>query len=141
MFQITTTDGEQQDSLDYQDGTPEMSPPPVGPNTKSQGVETHSQSQNPDLPYPSSAYAGVNHSVSTTNLQNVKNVTGCSSGSLGTTSSVPTTNHTEKSSKSTDSPKAPPPTPLVGSHQESKFTFVSGRTPPLPDLRVTDFFR
>jgi len=36
----------------------------------------------------------------------------------------------------------PPPTPMVGAHQESRFTFGgSGRTPPLPDLRAADFFR
>ncbi|KAH0953635.1 hypothetical protein HN011_001603, partial [Eciton burchellii] len=35
----------------------------------------------------------------------------------------------------------PPPTPMVGAHQESRFTFGgSGRTPPLPDLRAADFF-
>ncbi|XP_072751367.1 uncharacterized protein [Anoplolepis gracilipes] len=35
----------------------------------------------------------------------------------------------------------PPPTPMIGSHQETRFTFGgSGRTPPLPDLRAADFF-
>ncbi|XP_068990142.1 uncharacterized protein [Neodiprion pinetum] len=122
---ITTTDGEQaDDSLDYLDGTPEMSPPPVS---------THSnpQSQRSDTGYGS--YPGANHSVSTTNLHNAQ--------------STPTLRHsavtavqTESLTNSTESPKAPPPTPLVGSQQEARFTFVSGRTPPLPDLRVTDFF-
>lgn len=36
----------------------------------------------------------------------------------------------------------PPPTPMVGTHQETRFTFGgSGRTPPLPDVRAADFFR
>ncbi|XP_024878110.1 uncharacterized protein LOC112458607 isoform X3 [Temnothorax curvispinosus] len=35
----------------------------------------------------------------------------------------------------------PPPTPMVPTHQETRFTFGgSGRTPPLPDLRAADFF-
>lgn len=35
-----------------------------------------------------------------------------------------------------------PPTPMVSTHQETRFTFGgSGRTPPLPDLRTADFFR
>lgn len=35
----------------------------------------------------------------------------------------------------------PPPTPMIGAHQETRFTFGgSGRTPPLPDLRAADFF-
>ncbi|XP_011638377.1 uncharacterized protein LOC105428029 [Pogonomyrmex barbatus] len=35
----------------------------------------------------------------------------------------------------------PPPTPMVSTHQETRFTFGgSGRTPPLPDLRAADFF-
>ncbi|XP_070165318.1 uncharacterized protein [Polyergus mexicanus] len=35
----------------------------------------------------------------------------------------------------------PPPTPMIGVHQETRFTFGgSGRTPPLPDLRTADFF-
>ncbi|KAL6427496.1 hypothetical protein ACFW04_008773 [Cataglyphis niger] len=35
----------------------------------------------------------------------------------------------------------PPPTPMIGAHQETRFTFGgSGRTPPLPDLRTADFF-
>ncbi|XP_029672403.1 uncharacterized protein LOC115241035 isoform X2 [Formica exsecta] len=34
-----------------------------------------------------------------------------------------------------------PPTPMIGVHQETRFTFGgSGRTPPLPDLRTADFF-
>lgn len=36
---------------------------------------------------------------------------------------------------------APPVTPIIGAHQETRFTFGSGRTPPLPDLRAADFFR
>lgn len=47
------------------------------------------------------------------------------------------------SSNATEAATAlPPPTPMVGTHQESRFTFGgSGRTPPLPDLRAADFFR
>ncbi|XP_046738061.1 uncharacterized protein LOC124406627 [Diprion similis] len=122
---VTTTDGEQaDDSLDYLDGTPEMSPPPVN-------AHPNPQSQSSDTGYGS--YPGANHSVSTTNLHNAQ--------------STPTLRHStvtgiqiESSTNSTESPKAPPPTPLIGSQQEARFTFVSGRTPPLPDLRVTDFF-
>lgn len=36
----------------------------------------------------------------------------------------------------------PPPTPIPTHQETSRFTFGgSGRTPPLPDLRATDFFR
>ncbi|XP_012528480.1 uncharacterized protein LOC105832243 isoform X2 [Monomorium pharaonis] len=35
----------------------------------------------------------------------------------------------------------PAPTPMASTHQEIRFTFGgSGRTPPLPDLRASDFF-
>lgn len=45
-------------------------------------------------------------------------------------------------SNGTEGAVVPPPTPMVGSHsQETRFTFGSGRTPPLPDLRAADFFR
>ncbi|XP_048506407.1 uncharacterized protein LOC105694056 [Athalia rosae] len=134
---ITTTDGEQaDDSLDYLDGAPELSPPPVtAPTPKSQS-QSQSQSQvlqqESDPPY--TAYARANHSVSTTNLHDVQ------IAPVPPPVSLTTNNQTQNSNSLTESPKAPPPTPLVGSQQESRFTFVSGRTPPLPDLRVTDFF-
>ncbi|EFN84879.1 GTP-binding protein RAD [Harpegnathos saltator] len=44
------------------------------------------------------------------------------------------------SNGSADGAAVPPPTPMIGAHQETRFTFGSGRTPPLPDLRAADFF-
>lgn len=44
-------------------------------------------------------------------------------------------------SNGTEGTVVPPPTPMIGAHQETRFTFGSGRTPPLPDLRAADFFR
>lgn len=41
-----------------------------------------------------------------------------------------------------DSPSAPPPTPLVGAHQELRFTFNTKEfRPELPELKAIDFFR
>ncbi|XP_026823763.1 uncharacterized protein LOC105276785 isoform X2 [Ooceraea biroi] len=53
-----------------------------------------------------------------------------------------TINQGQSTSNGADGTTAhPPPTPMVGAHQDTRFTFSgSGRTPPLPDLRAADFF-
>ncbi|XP_023287636.1 flocculation protein FLO11-like, partial [Orussus abietinus] len=114
---VTTTDGEQpDDSLDLIDGFPEMSPPPV---------TTHSQSGTTQT--PSRANSGYVESTPASGTKDAQH-------STAPGGQAPSSNH------AVDSPGAPPPTPMIGTHQESRFTFTSGRTPPLPDLKVTDFF-
>ncbi|OXU29760.1 hypothetical protein TSAR_009606, partial [Trichomalopsis sarcophagae] len=161
---VTTTDGEQHDdSLDLIDVLPELSPPPVNDTTAHSTHHQHSnggvsvtvtaqvsvvvtstspqQQQQPSPPrtnengLPNSQV--MNH-VPSTNPTTVilQNGHGNGSSSSSTTS---TTNF--GGSGGTDSPGAPPPTPLVGSHQESRFTFCDQRIKPaLPDLRTADFF-
>ncbi|XP_024937752.1 uncharacterized protein LOC107264809 isoform X2 [Cephus cinctus] len=121
---VTTTDGEQpEDSLDLIDGPSEMSPPPV----TSQSSPTY-PSQHQQTPQRSSRLNSFQSESTGTFVRNPQQhstapeVQGPVQNCLG------------------DGPGAPPPTPLIGAHQEPRFTFVSGRTPPLPDLRVTDFF-
>ncbi|XP_031789421.1 probable serine/threonine-protein kinase nek3 isoform X3 [Nasonia vitripennis] len=165
---VTTTDGEQHDdSLDLIDVLPELSPPPVNDTTAHSTHHQHSnggvsvtvtaqvsvvvtstspqQQQQPSPPrtnengLPNSQVTkGVMNHVPSTNPTTVilQNGHGNGSSSSSTTS---TTNF--GGSGGTDSPGAPPPTPLVGSHQESRFTFCDQRIKPaLPDLRTADFF-
>ncbi|XP_043487190.1 flocculation protein FLO11-like isoform X4 [Polistes fuscatus] len=127
---VTTTDGEQpDDSFDLIDVPPEMSPPPVAPTSK----DTQSNSsctQQIVLPSEKLDSNHVEHnSKSTANVQS----TASTAQHHGGTTMSPTTD-------TVDDMGAPPPTPMIGAHQESRFTFISGRTPPLPDLRAAEFF-
>ncbi|XP_015126196.1 uncharacterized protein LOC107047847 [Diachasma alloeum] len=116
MVTTVTTDSEQRDdSLDLIDEPSEMSPPanhPASPPLK----------------------------IDSTNLENLSKSTTAN----GT--------HQRTTAPSVDAPcgdipgvspvngvGAPPPTPLIGARQENRFTFTSGKTPALPDLRTADF--
>lgn len=161
--QVTTTDGEQpDDSLDLIDGLPEMSPPPVlndhstGSNhsSASSNVPNHSDSNNATTATSrassnnaaqqqqrtSGIGAGVNGNCTAPIIQGATNPARSSSisGSLtkGTTGTTGLLNN-----ECMNVNGIPPPTPLVGARQESRFSFNTGRTPPLPDLRATEFFR
>ncbi|XP_014603249.1 PREDICTED: flocculation protein FLO11-like isoform X1 [Polistes canadensis] len=127
---VTTTDGEQpDDSFDLIDVPPEMSPPPVAPTSKDTPSNS-SCTQQIVLPSEKLDSNHVEHnSKSTANVQSTASTAQHHGG--GTMS--PTTD-------TVDDMGAPPPTPMIGAHQESRFTFISGRTPPLPDLRAAEFF-
>ncbi|XP_063986496.1 uncharacterized protein LOC135167327 isoform X3 [Diachasmimorpha longicaudata] len=116
MVTTVTTDSEQRDdSLDLIDEPSEMSPPanhPASPPSK----------------------------IDSTKLENLSKSTTAN----GT--------HQRTTAPSVDAPcggiagvspvngvGAPPPTPLIGARQENRFTFTSGKTPALPDLRTADF--
>ena len=78
-----------------------------------------------------------------------KQINGLSSNNVamallnGYGNSTATTNLLKFNSNGLDSPGAPPPTPMLGMHQESRFTFPdqTRKIPALPDLRTADFFR
>ncbi|KAJ8687468.1 hypothetical protein QAD02_023262 [Eretmocerus hayati] len=125
MTIVTTTDSEQQnDSLDLIDMCGELSPPPDE---------------------ATAAGRSGAHACATTQI-GAKQM----NGHLSATTS-PTALQNGPSTKSsltigpsgTNSPGPPPPTPMVGSHQESRFTFPPSDQrirPALPDLRDADFF-
>ncbi|KAK2576912.1 hypothetical protein KPH14_005533 [Odynerus spinipes] len=123
---VTTTDGEQpDDSFDLIDVPPELSPPPVAPMSK----DTHSNSPGTQQNVLPSAKIDSNHVES-----NTKSTVNVQSSTAHHGAMSPILNNIN------DDTGAPPPTPMIGAHQESRFTFVSGRTPPLPDLRTAEFF-
>lgn len=116
---VTTTDGEQQeDSLDLMDGFPEMSPPPC----------TNQSSQQSNSYKVSNGHSEVNAKISTSTKAQQHSTALDNEASNELCNSMELDQHV-------------PPTPLVGAHQELRFTFNTGRTPPLPDIRGTDFFR
>lgn len=117
-IQVTTDSEQRDDSLDLIDEPSEMSPPATSVNHRA----------SPPL------------KADSTNLENLSKSTTAN----GT--------HQRTTAPSVDAPcggipgisqmngvGAPPPTPLVGARQENRFTFTSGKTPPLPDLRTADF--
>ena len=127
MFQVTNTDGEQQDdSLDLIDGLPEMSPPPT-----SNHLQNNSSHSNNHYSMANSTHV----ENGTRNNNNNTNATKNAQYSTAPKTQTPSLNNVP------NGPGPPPPTPMVGSHQEPRFTFVSGRPPLLPDLRTADFFR
>lgn len=124
---MTTTDGEQpDDSFDLIDVPPEMSPPPVAPTSK----DTQSNSSGTQQIILPSEKVDSNHVEH--NSKSTVNVQSSSTAQHGATSPI---------SDIVDDTSAPPPTPMIGAHQECRFTFISGRTPPLPDLRASELFR
>nr|XP_050851431.1 uncharacterized protein LOC127064437 isoform X1 [Vespula vulgaris] len=123
---VTTTDGEQpDDSFDLIDVPPEMSPPPVAPTSK----DTQSNSTGTQQIVLPSEKVDSNHVEH--NSKSTVNVQSSSTAQHGAMSPI---------SDIIDDTGAPPPTPMIGAHQECRFTFISGRTPPLPDLRAAEFF-
>lgn len=133
VFQVTNTDGEQHDdSLDLVDGLPEMSPPPT--SNPSQTNPSHSNNQ------PQGANSNLVENGTKTNNNNNNN-NNKTNGTINAQLSTAPKTQAPNLNNVLDGPGPPPPTPLVGAHQESRFTFISGRTPPLPDLRASEFFR
>ena len=149
---MTTTDGEQpDDSLDLIDGLPEMSPPPV---TIDEATATNCSGGPSNGPCRPDSNISAPRAAFSNGAQSQR-----TNGSTGTNgNSVPPTIQVATSPTSTSSTAGmktgvlncetlningapPPPTPLIGACQESRFSFASGRTPPLPDLRATEFFR
>ncbi|XP_033210869.1 serine-rich adhesin for platelets-like isoform X2 [Belonocnema kinseyi] len=123
---ITNTDGEQHDdSLDLIDALPEMSSPLISNHSQTNSIHPNNHS---------SMVNSIHVGNGTKNNNNNTNGTANAQHSTALKTQAPSLNNV------LDGPGPPPPTPLVGAHQESRFTFVSGRTPPLPDLRTADFF-
>lgn len=132
MTLVTNTDGEQHDdSLDLVDGLPEMSPPPT--SNPSQTNPSHSNNQ------PQGANSNLVENGTKTNNNNNNN-NNKTNGTINAQLSTAPKTQAPNLNNVLDGPGPPPPTPLVGAHQESRFTFISGRTPPLPDLRASEFF-
>ncbi|XP_014480999.1 PREDICTED: uncharacterized protein LOC106747708 isoform X2 [Dinoponera quadriceps] len=167
LTMVTTTDGEQpDDSFDLIDVPAEMSPPatdspqpsihtghrhpdetaisrsssPASP-TSPISVATNRQTPPPLVPSsPSSplcTFDGTEAGPSMTRCSRSRlDSTQPDSGSKVITGCSLSTG----ASNGTEGAVVPPPTPIVGAHQETRFNFGSGRTPPLPDLRAADFF-
>ncbi|XP_011315199.1 uncharacterized protein [Fopius arisanus] len=119
MVTTVTTDSEQRDdSLDLIDEPSEMSPPASSVN--------HSAS--PPL------------KIDSTNLENLsKSTTANGTHQRTTAPSVDAPCGGSAGVNTINGVGAPPPTPLIGARQENRFTFTSGKTPALPDLRTSDF--
>ncbi|XP_014227143.1 uncharacterized protein LOC106652602 [Trichogramma pretiosum] len=142
---VTTTDGEQHDdSLDLIDVPSELSPPIVNEvfnaastirvNTTSATPVTHQNDatilkeamlQKCTIPVFSSIVASVTAAIQSDDDEKC---------------SIPMTSN--NNFNGLDSPGVPPPTPMLGLHQESRFTFPdqNRKIPTLPDLKTTDFF-
>ncbi|XP_051166119.1 rhoGEF domain-containing protein gxcI-like isoform X2 [Leptopilina boulardi] len=140
MTLVTNTDGEQHDdSLDLVDVLPEMSPPPT--SNPSQTNPSHSTNNQPQGINSNPVENGTTNNHHNSNNNNNNNNNNKTNGTINAQlSTAPKTQAPNLNSSVLDGPGPPPPTPLVGAHQESRFTFISGRTPPLPDLRATEFF-
>ncbi|XP_043286833.1 serine-rich adhesin for platelets-like isoform X2 [Venturia canescens] len=153
---VTTTDSEQpDDSLDLIDGLPEMSPPPVANESSIMSNNCSAPSSN-GSPLSDSNNAAATLRASSNNLvqqqeriivngnANVVNAKGptspAASSSTISVSSISGTTIGTLENQVSPSAGVPPPTPLAGARQESRFSFATGRTPLLPDLRTTDFF-
>lgn len=154
---VTTTDSEQpDDSLDLIDGLPEMSPPPI-PNENSILSNNCSAPSSNGSPLSDGNNTAATLRTSSNNLVQQQerimmngnvNLTSskgptspaASSSSISVSSTSGTTIGTLENQVS-PSAGIPPPTPLIGARQESRFSFATGRTPLLPDLRATEFFR
>ncbi|XP_023246816.1 uncharacterized protein LOC106639394 [Copidosoma floridanum] len=127
------------------------SPPPLqqqkqrrqssSPPTPQSGT-TNSQTMNAQLPArPIECAAQMNGLSSSANVSPTALHNGHANGP---TTAVPMISMTNLCVGGTNSPGAPPPTPMIGPHQESRFTFpgleISRPKPALPDLRAADFF-
>lgn len=115
---MTTTDSEQRDdSLDLIDEPSEMSPP------SSKGKPTSPPS--------------VKNEHNNLDVISKNKMTNCNKQSTSPASPGDVT----LTSSPVNGSGAPPPTPLIGARHENRFTFGSGRTPALPELKTSDFFR
>ncbi|XP_032678903.1 uncharacterized protein LOC116847715 isoform X1 [Odontomachus brunneus] len=103
--------------------TPPPPPPPLVPSSPSSPMCTFNGTE----AGPSTTRCSRLRLDSTQPDGGSKMITGSSSSAHG-------------ASNSTEGAVVPPPTPMIGAHQDTRFTFGSGRTPPLPDLRAADFF-
>lgn len=114
---VTTTDSEQRDdSLDLIDEPSEMSPP------SSKGKPTSPPS--------------VKNEHNNLEVISKNKMTNCNKQSTSPASPGDVT----LTSSPVNGSGAPPPTPLIGARHENRFTFGSGRTPALPELKTSDFF-
>ncbi|EZA57923.1 GTP-binding protein REM [Ooceraea biroi] len=153
LTMVTTTDGEQpDDSFDLIDVPAEMSPPPTATHSSSPAsptspVSVAANQTTPPLPRSSSptsplcTFEGTEAAGHSGRSSRPKHESGQPDGNSKTMAGT-TINQGQSTSNGADGTTAhPPPTPMVGAHQDTRFTFSgSGRTPPLPDLRAADFF-
>lgn len=172
VLQVTTTDGEQpDDSFDLIDVPAEMSPPATAPSQSSPihlvghsddmattgsrnsspasptspiSVAAPSSQTTPPLPLPSSPtspFDGTDVAGPSSRCTRSKLDSDRQPDVKATISTAIGQGH-NASNGAEGTSALPPPTPMIGAHQETRFTFGgSGRTPPLPDLRAADFFR